>query len=100
MTSHVPQRTCVGCREVTDQFQLLRWVRDAEDPSRVVADHSRGRSGRGAWLHPDPECARLAVRRRGFSRAFRSGGIVHDLDALLAALSDRPSGRPPHQNNT
>jgi len=51
-------------------------------------------------LHPDPECARLAVRRRGFSRAFRSGGIIHDLDALLAALSDRPSGRPPHQNNT
>lgn len=86
-----PLRTCVGCRHVEDQHQLMRWVVDAEEPTRVIPDHDRRRPGRGAWLHPNTECAQLAVRRRGFSRAFKTGNLNHDLDALLAALSDRPT---------
>jgi predicted RNA-binding protein YlxR (DUF448 family) len=27
--------------------------------------------GRGAWLHPTPECFGLAVRRKAFGRALR-----------------------------
>lgn len=37
-----------------------------------------GRSlpGRGAWLHPDPDCLTAAVKRRAFARALR--GPVRD----------------------
>jgi predicted RNA-binding protein YlxR (DUF448 family) len=87
MTTHVPQRTCVGCRHVTDQTHLLRWVRDPDDPTRIMSDPDRRSPGRGAWLHPDPECARLALRRGGFTRAFRSSGVVTDLEQLMSALS-------------
>jgi|GEM_PF-1847550 len=92
-----PLRTCVGCRRVEDRNQLLRWVVDPQNPSRVLFDPTRSASGRGAWLHPDPECVRQAVRRRAFARAYRSGLIAHDEAALLAALREvsRPGG-PSH----
>ena len=86
----IPQRTCVGCRLVAERNQLLRWVLDPQRPHRLVADPTRSASGRGVWLHPDAECARQAVRRRAFARAFRSGAVEHDLDALLAVMREVP----------
>ncbi|MCK2242585.1 YlxR family protein [Crossiella sp. S99.2] len=49
-----------------------------EDDS-LVLDLRRRLPGRGAWLHPDPECLRLAERRRAFPRALRVPG---PLDAV------------------
>lgn len=50
---HVPQRTCVGCREVLPKRQMVRIVRAADgvrvDPVGKVA-------GRGAYLHDKREC--------------------------------------------
>lgn len=90
MSTHRPQRTCIGCKRVDDQSQLLRWVLDERDPTRVLPDPTRRKSGRGAWLHPEPECVQQAARRRAFSRAFRSGNIGHDVETLLGALSGGP----------
>jgi len=36
-----------------------------------VADPRLRLPGRGAWLHPTPECLDLAVRRKAFGRALR-----------------------------
>jgi predicted RNA-binding protein YlxR (DUF448 family) len=36
-----------------------------------VIDHRARLPGRGAWLHPTPECAEAALRRRAFVRALR-----------------------------
>lgn len=41
--------------------------------------------GRGAWVHPTPECFELAVRRKAFGRALRLQGAV-DADAVAAHL--------------
>ena len=50
---HVPQRTCVGCREVLPKRRLIRIVRTAAgaqiDPTSKLA-------GRGAYLHDRREC--------------------------------------------
>ncbi|WP_328795956.1 YlxR family protein [Halosaccharopolyspora lacisalsi] len=51
----------------------------------AVPDPHRGQPGRGAWLHPDPECLRLAERRRAFPRALRVRGSI-DLSAVRAHL--------------
>jgi predicted RNA-binding protein YlxR (DUF448 family) len=64
----------------------MRWVVDPQEPTRLLPDPKRRMPGRGAWLHPIEQCAHLAVRRRGFARAFRSGGIHHDLSALLNVM--------------
>jgi predicted RNA-binding protein YlxR (DUF448 family) len=39
--------------------------------SHVVPDDRAALPGRGAWLHPDIECFRLAEKKRAFARAFR-----------------------------
>jgi hypothetical protein len=40
----------------------------------VTVDSARKLPGRGAWLHPDPQCLRAAIRRRAFVRALRITG--------------------------
>ncbi|MGO1517995.1 MAG: YlxR family protein [Arthrobacter sp.] len=90
-SQHQPQRTCVGCRESTDQDQLLRWVVEGTG-SLVVPDPSRCKSGRGAWLHPAPVCAARAVKRRAFRRAFRAPVDDSQVEIALAALGAPPPG--------
>ncbi|AYA27881.1 MULTISPECIES: YlxR family protein [Rhodococcus] len=71
-----PVRTCVGCRQRTLAAELLRVVAREKEPSgfAVIPDPRRRLPGRGAWLHPTPECLGLAVRRRAFGRALRVTG--------------------------
>ncbi|HEY3015391.1 MAG TPA: YlxR family protein [Nocardioides sp.] len=74
-TRHDPVRTCIGCRERAARSELLRVVAgtDADGQPAVVPDPGRTAPGRGAHLHPTTACFDLAVRRRAFSRALRSG---------------------------
>ncbi|GAB3569569.1 YlxR family protein [Amycolatopsis endophytica] len=81
-----PVRTCVGCRKRAPAGELLRVV--ARD-GRLVADPRRRLPGRGAWMHPGPECLAKAERRRAFPRALRVQGT---LDA--AGLRDHLGGTP------
>jgi predicted RNA-binding protein YlxR (DUF448 family) len=41
---------------------------------RLIPDLRGGMPGRGAHVHPDPECLALAERRRAFGRALRVEG--------------------------
>jgi predicted RNA-binding protein YlxR (DUF448 family) len=56
---HVPQRTCVGCREVLPKRTMIRVVRTGEgvriDPTGKIA-------GRGAYLHDRRECWERGLR--------------------------------------
>ncbi|WP_372700003.1 YlxR family protein [Arthrobacter sp. JSM 101049] len=90
-SQHQPQRTCIGCRESTDQDQLLRWVVEGNG-LLAVPDPTRRKSGRGAWLHPTPECAARAVKRRAFSRAFRAPVDDSQVESAVAALGAPPPG--------
>ncbi|NMH96064.1 YlxR family protein [Pseudonocardia sp. K10HN5] len=70
-TRSVPVRTCVGCRTRAAADGLLRVV--AVD-GVLIPDPRRRLPGRGAWLHPDPECLGRAERRSAFPRALRVPG--------------------------
>jgi predicted RNA-binding protein YlxR (DUF448 family) len=73
-----PQRTCVGCRRVAGQDELVRIVSGEDGTVRA----GRTRPGRGAWLCADsPVCLQLAVRRRALPRALRTSV---DAEAVLA----------------
>jgi len=50
---HVPQRTCVGCREVLPKRTLIRLVRS---PQGVLVDLTGKMNGRGAYLHDRSSC--------------------------------------------
>ncbi|MGH8967736.1 MAG: YlxR family protein, partial [Actinomycetes bacterium] len=81
-----PIRTCVGCRTKAAASGLLRVV--AVDET-LVPDPRRRHPGRGAWMHPDIGCLRLAERRRAFSRALRFAGTL-DTVAVHAYLTQPP----------
>lgn len=68
---HGPVRTCVGCRRRSGTGDLLRVV--AVDGA-LTPDPRRRLPGRGAWLHPVPECLHRAERRSAFPRALRVPG--------------------------
>ena len=59
---HIPQRTCVGCREVQMKRQLIRVVRAPD--GRVQIDPTGKRNGRGAYVHERRSCWELALRGR------------------------------------
>lgn len=50
---HVPQRTCVGCREVLPKRKMVRIVRTS---AGVQIDPTGKLAGRGAYMHDRREC--------------------------------------------
>ena len=42
----------------------------------LVPDPRRLRPGRGAHIHPDPQCLATADKRRAFGRALRVSGVL------------------------
>jgi predicted RNA-binding protein YlxR (DUF448 family) len=47
-----------------------------EHLAMVAPDPQLRLPGRGAWLHPTPECLELAVRRKAFGRALRAEAFL------------------------
>jgi uncharacterized protein len=66
------ERICVGCGASALQDEMLRCALNDTDGLSVDV---RGVAGRGAWLHPRPECIDRAVRG-GFARSFRRSVVT------------------------
>ena len=64
----IPQRQCVGCRTMKDKKALIRVVRTPE--GQIVLDATGKKSGRGAYVCPDPACLKKARKSRALERAF------------------------------
>jgi len=64
-----PERTCIGCRGKAPKAGLLRLVPDAG--GSAIVDLSGSAPGRGAYVHPQTECAESALRTQAFARALR-----------------------------
>ena len=76
----IPQRQCVGCREMKDKRVLLRIVRTPE--GEILLDSTGKKSGRGAYVCPDPECLKKARRSKALERAFDTAIPPEVYDAL------------------
>lgn len=78
---HVPQRTCVACRQARPKAELLRIVRTPEDGVR--ADPGGKAPGRGAYVCRNATCPEQAVKQKKLSRAL---GVPVD-EALLEEIA-------------
>jgi predicted RNA-binding protein YlxR (DUF448 family) len=78
---HVPQRTCVACHQGQAKRELVRIVRTPVGTVRV--DPSGKLSGRGAYVHQDPACWTVALKRSTLANALKIEIIPEgDLTAL------------------
>jgi len=77
---HVPQRTCVICRQKFDKRQLTRLVRT---PAGVFIDASGKRDGRGAYLCDNEACRQTAASTNRLSQALRTALTTADRQRIL-----------------
>ena len=67
MQKKIPQRQCMGCRERKDKRDMIRVVRSPE--GNVSLDFGGKAPGRGAYLCPNPECLKRAIRSKALDRS-------------------------------
>ena len=67
---HIPQRTCVGCREVKNKRELVRVVRTPE--GNIELDVSGKKNGRGAYICPTRDCWEKALSGKHLERTLHS----------------------------
>ena len=64
----LPQRQCLGCREMKNKRDLIRAVRSPE--GEITLDFKGKKPGRGAYVCPQAECLRKARKSRALEWAF------------------------------
>lgn len=68
MQKKIPMRQCLGCREMKPKRELIRAVKSPE--GEVSLDFKGKAPGRGAYICPDRECLRKAIKTNALNRAF------------------------------
>ena len=80
----IPQRQCVGCREMKEKRALIRVVRSPQ--GEISLDFKGKLPGRGAYVCPDPACLKKARKSRALERAFETAIPPEVYDAMEAEL--------------
>lgn len=80
----IPQRQCVGCREMKDKKTLLRVVRSPEGD--VSLDFGGKKPGRGAYVCHDLACLQRARKTKALERGFETQIPAEVYDAMESEL--------------
>jgi uncharacterized protein len=93
---HVPQRTCVGCRETLAKRELIRIVRR---PEGIEIDRTGKLSGRGAYLHNRRSCWERGLRG-SLARALKTELTESDQARLHSFALELPEDLPQDAEET
>ena len=69
LTKKIPQRQCVGCREMKNKKQLIRILKTDDG---IIIEETGKKNGRGAYICPNADCLRKAVESKGLERSFKA----------------------------
>jgi predicted RNA-binding protein YlxR (DUF448 family) len=89
---HVPQRTCVSCREQDSKRSLTRIVRTPDQ--QVLIDLSGKMNGRGAYLCDRRSCWERAATSNALSRALNVDLTAETLQRLREFAAELPEEQP------
>ena len=65
----IPMRQCIGCGEMKPKKELIRVLKTVEE--EIVLDATGRKNGRGAYLCPQEECLKKAIKSKGLERSFK-----------------------------
>lgn len=85
---HVPQRTCIACRQTAGKRGLIRIVRTTDG---VAVDPTGKRAGRGAYIHPNRTCIQSVLSGNRLNQALRTSVTTADRNHLQAFLATLPA---------
>lgn len=91
MQKKIPMRQCLGCREMKPKRELLRVVRSPE--GEVAFDASGKLPGRGAYVCPNPDCFKKAVKTRALDRALEVKIPDEVMERLAGLLEETQDGQ-------
>lgn len=63
----IPQRMCLGCREMKPKREMTRIVRTVD--GKIEIDPTGKKSGRGTYICKEPKCLETALNEDSLSRA-------------------------------
>lgn len=66
----IPMRQCTGCREMRSKREMIRVIKTAEN--EICMDATGRKNGRGAYICPNMECLKLAMKNRGLERSLKT----------------------------
>jgi uncharacterized protein len=93
---HIPQRTCVACREVLPKRSLIRVVRSS---TGVQIDPTGKMSGRGAYLHDQRTCWEKGLKG-ALAHALRIELAAEEREALMSFAATLPVEQAPAVNSS
>jgi predicted RNA-binding protein YlxR (DUF448 family) len=82
---HVPQRTCIGCRQVQNKRDMVRLVRTPE--GKLVIDETGKQNGRGAYLCRQQSCWETVLKGNQLANALKMDIEEEDRKRLLHIAS-------------
>lgn len=88
---HMPQRTCVACRQVKPARELMRIVRLPS--GGVEFDDTGKKPGRGAYLCPYRTCWELALSSKRLEHALKTNITAEEKEALWQHCKSLPPAR-------
>ena len=89
---HIPQRTCIACKQVRPKRELIRVVRTPA--GRIELDPTSKKSGRGAYVCARRSCWDIALKKGKLEREFETQLTAEDRAALEAYYASLPAEQP------
>lgn len=84
-TKKIPERMCIGCRQMKPKGELIRIVRN--DNKTVSLDPTGKASGRGAYICKDVSCLKKAEKLHAVEHALKCCGDKSLYDLLEKELT-------------
>lgn len=86
----VPMRQCTGCREMKSKREMIRVIRTTE--GEICIDATGRKNGRGAYICPNMDCLKLAVKNRGLERSLKMAipeSVYQQLEEEMSHIDKR-----------
>lgn len=83
----IPQRTCLGCKEIKPKKELIRIVKQSD--GKIFIDKTGKANGRGAYICNNVECLDKAIKSKRLDKNFETEINNEIYESLRGVIIDK-----------